>query len=86
MGGGHACRQRLGERGVERPGDAARDRVERLVVTAPALGSARVEEDERRVVEPGEDLVGVDRVVVALGGDEVARLRTSTSSVSSGPP
>ena len=69
-GRGHPVGKRLGERRVERAGDPTGDGVERLDLAAPTLGCTGVEQDERRVVEAGEDLIGVDRVVRALSGGE----------------
>ena len=53
------------ERGVPRSRDAAGDGVERLLVAEPADAAAGVEERQRGVAEVGEDLLGLDRVVVA---------------------
>src|SRR4051794_8960603 len=58
-------RERLGEPRVGGTGNSPRDRVEGLLLAEPADAAARVEEQERWVAEPREDLICGDRVVLA---------------------
>ncbi len=66
--------ERLRPRGAERPRDPSRRVVDLVRLAAPAVRGARVDEDERAVAEPPCDLVGPDRVALALARDERAGL------------
>ncbi len=65
-------RQRLVPRRVQRAGDVAADRVERVRLAAPAARRARIDDDQ--LAEAALELVGADRVALALARDELRRL------------
>ncbi len=57
-------------REVDRAGDAARDRVDRLGLAAVALAHPCVDDHEPRLAEPRLELLGLDRVARAYGRNE----------------
>ena len=60
--------------------------VDRVRLAAPAVRRARVDEHERRIGEPPRDLLGVDRVAVALARHELGGLDLLVAARAAGRP